>query len=217
MELPQSQPRLLGQRGRIVENRFALTKARSTDTVDTQRARELFQLRLCKSEEDFEKINGERGDVQQDQEFACGDTATVAASLVGAAWAIVENRFALTKAGSTNTVDTQRARELFRSRLCKSEEDFLKINGEKGDVQQDQDFACGDTALTFDSVSFSVNVGGTEKVILEPVSGHFEPGSLVAVMGPSGSGKTTFLDILAGKKSAPHGGMVHFNGRPRDG
>mmetsp|Transcript_55153 Transcript_55153/g.167667 ORF Transcript_55153/g.167667 Transcript_55153/m.167667 type:complete len:618 (-) Transcript_55153:73-1926(-) len=84
--------------------------------------------------------------------------------------------------------------------------------GPDGDVARDPQVAFGDSALTFENVGFSVG----KKVILEPMSGHFEPGSLVAVMGPSGSGKTTLLDILAGKKSVRHEGAVHVNGRTRD-
>jgi len=110
------------------------------------------------------------------------------------------------------TTDTAHAKEVFRERLMKSEQDFMGITGEPDDVQRDPEVACGDTSLTFENVSFAVG----DKVILEPISGHFGPGSLVAVMGPSGSGKTTLIDILAGKKSKPHGGIVHFNGRPRD-
>jgi len=110
------------------------------------------------------------------------------------------------------SVDTVGAREMFRARLMKSEEDFLGITGDSGDVVLDPEVAVGDTAMTFENVSFSAG----DKVILKPVSGHYEPGNLVAIMGPSGSGKSTLLDILAGKKSSPHGGTVHFNGRPRD-
>lgn len=113
-------------------------------------------------------------------------------------------------------IDAKAAREVFKWKLCKSQEDFLNITGEVDDVELDAE-SYGDTAITFRDISFSTHANGHEKVILEPLSGHFEPGNLVAVMGPSGSGKTTLLDILAGKKSSPHGGVVHFNGRPRDG
>jgi len=77
--------------------------------------------------------------------------------------------------------------------------------------------AYGEAALTFQDVSFSVRAKDDSEIqILAPVSGHFEPGSLVALMGPSGCGKTTLLDILAGKKTSPYKGTVHLNGRPRD-
>lgn len=114
-----------------------------------------------------------------------------------------------------------------KSHVNQSEDDFVRITGEAGDVEECPD-AHGALALTFEDVRFSVQVAKERpaglcqgshhetKVILEPVSGHFEPGTLVAVMGPSGSGKTTLLDILAGKKAAAGvGGVVKVNGRPR--
>eukprot|EP00931_Biecheleriopsis_adriatica_P023658 TRINITY_DN14894_c0_g1_i1.p1 TRINITY_DN14894_c0_g1~~TRINITY_DN14894_c0_g1_i1.p1 ORF type:complete len:801 (+),score=124.22 TRINITY_DN14894_c0_g1_i1:237-2639(+) len=91
-----------------------------------------------------------------------------------------------------------------------------KVTGEVGDIHRDARLAYGDATLTFEDVSFSVSKCGDNRTILAPVSGHFEPGTLVALMGPSGCGKTTLLDILAEKKTAPYSGKVHLNGRPRD-
>mmetsp|Transcript_70466 Transcript_70466/g.197645 ORF Transcript_70466/g.197645 Transcript_70466/m.197645 type:complete len:611 (-) Transcript_70466:216-2048(-) len=72
-------------------------------------------------------------------------------------------------------------------------------------------------SLSFRHLAFDAALpGGGTKTILEPCSGHFEAGELVAIMGPSGCGKTTLLDILAMKKSAPHQGEVFVNGRPRN-
>eukprot|EP00933_Yihiella_yeosuensis_P042551 TRINITY_DN37173_c0_g1_i1.p1 TRINITY_DN37173_c0_g1~~TRINITY_DN37173_c0_g1_i1.p1 ORF type:complete len:689 (+),score=109.93 TRINITY_DN37173_c0_g1_i1:96-2162(+) len=128
-------------------------------------------------------------------------------------------------------------RQLFTRRLGESFEHLQRVTGEPEDVKRDEDFAVGDTCLTFKDVSFSVprSVGfpcidgghatdddakvptkQKRKVILEPVSGHYEAGTLVALMGPSGSGKSTLLDILANKKTSPYEGIVHVNGRPRD-
>jgi len=93
-----------------------------------------------------------------------------------------------------------------------------QVTGEPGDIMRDDRLAYGDSALTFEDVGFCVKErSGGERPILEPVSGHFEPGTLVALMGPSGCGKTSLLDILADKKSVPYSGSVHLNGRPRDG
>mmetsp|Transcript_60430 Transcript_60430/g.128083 ORF Transcript_60430/g.128083 Transcript_60430/m.128083 type:complete len:653 (-) Transcript_60430:254-2212(-) len=104
---------------------------------------------------------------------------------------------------------------VFEEGMCKSmSKDLENINGEPDDITPDPD-AYGNLHITFRDASFSVTQDRKEKVILAPVSGHFEPGTMVAVMGPSGSGKTTLLDILAGKKTK-HGGEVRFNGRPRD-
>eukprot|EP00927_Polykrikos_kofoidii_P038726 TRINITY_DN33149_c0_g1_i1.p1 TRINITY_DN33149_c0_g1~~TRINITY_DN33149_c0_g1_i1.p1 ORF type:complete len:727 (-),score=120.39 TRINITY_DN33149_c0_g1_i1:129-2309(-) len=105
------------------------------------------------------------------------------------------------------------------ARASKETQELLRrVTGEPGDVVRDEELAFGDAALTFKDVRFSVRKGGgrDETLILAPVSGHFEPGTLAALMGPSGSGKTTLLDILAGKKSQPYDGTVHLNGRPRD-
>jgi len=46
---------------------------------------------------------------------------------------------------------------------------------------------------------------------LDSVSGHFETGTLTAVMGPSGSGKSTFLNVLCGKLEHTSG-TVWVNG-----
>jgi len=107
-------------------------------------------------------------------------------------------------------------RSLISRRIHEEQDKLLRITGAPGDVERDPR-AYGQASLTFKDVSFSVRLkGNEERQILAPASGHFEPGALVALMGPSGCGKTTLLDILAGKKSRPHGGQVLFNGRARD-
>lgn len=71
--------------------------------------------------------------------------------------------------------------------------------------------------LTFKDVSFTATLPDkTKKTILEPVSGHWEGGKIVAIMGPSGCGKSTLLDILANKKTASYEGEILVNGHPRD-
>lgn len=78
-------------------------------------------------------------------------------------------------------------------------------------------YAVPSASLTFKSLAFSaVLPDGVKKTIVEPCSGNFEPGQLVAIMGPSGSGKSTLLDMLAMKKTAPYSGDVFVNGRPRE-
>eukprot|EP00449_Zooxanthella_nutricula_P033071 CAMPEP_0198493568 /NCGR_PEP_ID=MMETSP1462-20131121/4098_1 /TAXON_ID=1333877 /ORGANISM="Brandtodinium nutriculum, Strain RCC3387" /LENGTH=232 /DNA_ID=CAMNT_0044222265 /DNA_START=35 /DNA_END=730 /DNA_ORIENTATION=+ len=79
------------------------------------------------------------------------------------------------------------------------------------------DMALPGASLTFKDLAFSaVLPTGESKVILEPCSGHFEPGQLVAVMGPSGCGKSTLLDMLAMKKTSPYTGQVWVNGQERN-
>lgn len=73
------------------------------------------------------------------------------------------------------------------------------------------------TSLTFKDMAFTLNLpDGTSQTILEPCSGHFEAGQLVAIMGPSGCGKSTLLDMLAMKKTAKYDGEVLINGHIRD-
>lgn len=131
-----------------------------------------------------------------------------------------------------NRQTTQEVTDLFNDRIRRSLDDLAAVTGEAEDVRREEDFARGTACLTFQDVSFSLRSklrqqepkrsisfrtisGDGTKQILAPISGHYEPGNLVALMGPSGSGKTTILDILAGKK-APTKGTVHVNGRPRD-
>mmetsp|Transcript_112916 Transcript_112916/g.364490 ORF Transcript_112916/g.364490 Transcript_112916/m.364490 type:complete len:684 (+) Transcript_112916:3-2054(+) len=120
----------------------------------------------------------------------------------------VDNRAPDGSAALPRLLDTIRPRQL---------DVALKISGGQQDLWQDAGFSQGEASLTFKDVSFALKTkGGDERLILASISGHFRPGSLVAVMGPSGSGKTTLLDILAGKKAGPFTGTVHFNGRPQD-
>lgn len=57
--------------------------------------------------------------------------------------------------------------------------------------------------LQWEQLHYTVPVGRrkkrTDKMILKSVSGHVQPGHLLAVMGPTGSGKTSLLNALAGR------------------
>jgi len=119
------------------------------------------------------------------------------------------------KRGSSMT--TEYVRTMIEKRMREHPAELAKVTGEEGDISRDPITAYGQSTLTFRDVSFSIKLpDGSTQLILAPTSGHFEPGTLVALMGPSGCGKTTLLDILAGKKTAAYEGTVHVNGKPRD-
>eukprot|EP01087_Luapelamoeba_hula_P017490 TRINITY_DN551_c0_g1_i1.p1 TRINITY_DN551_c0_g1~~TRINITY_DN551_c0_g1_i1.p1 ORF type:complete len:671 (+),score=117.28 TRINITY_DN551_c0_g1_i1:236-2248(+) len=83
--------------------------------------------------------------------------------------------------------------------------------------------------LTFENMSYTVQGGFAgpkalfkrqnpfakpKKEILHPMTGHFLPGRMVAIMGPSGAGKTTFLNTLAGRaKTGKIKGDIKVNGK----
>merc|ERR1719291_1411324 len=95
--------------------------------------------------------------------------------------------------------------------------DLMKQPPAQGVEIEKSDMALQGASLTFNDLAFSaVLPNGETKAILEPCSGHFEPGQLVAIMGPSGCGKSTLLDMLAMKKTAPYAGQVFVNGHERD-
>lgn len=52
---------------------------------------------------------------------------------------------------------------------------------------------------------------GEHKLILDGVSGHVAPGSMLAILGPSGAGKTSLIDVLSGQdKRGAVSGSVGF-------
>lgn len=124
---------------------------------------------------------------------------------------------AQTKSSSSSSSCSSIGAYYCESAVLRGWAELSQVTGEPGDVQRHPTLAYGESSLTFKDVAFSIQKSGIESLnILDPISGHFEPGTLVALMGPSGCGKTTLLDILAAKKSSPYRGTVHLNGRPRD-
>ncbi|KAH9327899.1 hypothetical protein KI387_000007 [Taxus chinensis] len=56
---------------------------------------------------------------------------------------------------------------------------------------------------------------GGSKILVQGLTGHAQPGQMVAIMGPSGSGKSTLLDALAGRLGGAtrQAGDILVNGR----
>ena len=61
------------------------------------------------------------------------------------------------------------------------------------------------------NITLNVSTPSGPKSILRGLSGHAQPGELVAIMGPSGAGKTSLLNCLA-QRSPGFGGEVSLNG-----
>jgi ABC-type multidrug transport system ATPase subunit/ABC-type multidrug transport system permease subunit len=58
---------------------------------------------------------------------------------------------------------------------------------------------------------------GEEKQLLRGITGHFEPGRMVALMGATGAGKTTLMDVIAGRKTGGRiVGEIIVNGEPKN-
>ncbi|KAK6212499.1 hypothetical protein LQW54_005273 [Pestalotiopsis sp. IQ-011] len=72
------------------------------------------------------------------------------------------------------------------------------------------------TVFTFKNINYFVHHMGSEKQLLQDVSGFVKPGQLVALMGSSGAGKTTLMDVLAQRKDSGRiEGSIMVNGQPQ--
>ena len=70
--------------------------------------------------------------------------------------------------------------------------------------------------LSWYKLSYSVRSINNYVKILSELSGHVEPGQMLAIMGPSGGGKTTLLNLLADRvSSGVMEGQILVNGFPR--
>lgn len=78
------------------------------------------------------------------------------------------------------------------------------------------DVSIGKTVFTFKDISYYVHYMGSEKQLLQNVSGFVKPGQLVALMGSSGAGKTTLMDVLSQRKDEGRiEGSIMVNGKPQ--
>lgn len=74
-------------------------------------------------------------------------------------------------------------------------------------------FADSEIAITFDSISHSVDDDDGKRCILHDVSLHIPSGTKVGIVGPSGAGKSQLLSLLV-RASDPDKGYVRINGTP---
>ena len=85
------------------------------------------------------------------------------------------------------------------------------------DVEKGHFEVIKEAELEWSNVHYTLFAGKKkEKKVLQGVSGHLAPASLLAIMGPSGSGKTSLLNVLAGRvpctQHAKLQGKVFVNG-----
>ncbi|CAL9734615.1 protein Snq2p [Monosporozyma servazzii] len=71
-------------------------------------------------------------------------------------------------------------------------------------------------AFLWRKVCFTIPYDGSQRQLLDDVSGYCLPGTLTALMGESGSGKTTLLNTLAQRNVGIITGDMLVNGRPID-
>ncbi|KAK4183830.1 hypothetical protein QBC35DRAFT_442609 [Podospora australis] len=70
-----------------------------------------------------------------------------------------------------------------------------------------------DIGLSFGYSQLAFQPKGSNRPILQDITGSIQAGSLTAVMGGSGAGKSTFVNVLMGKTDYTHG-SVTVNGVP---
>lgn len=72
--------------------------------------------------------------------------------------------------------------------------------------------------MQFQDVKYKVSVkgvkrAGSEKYILNGITGSVHPGEVLALMGPSGGGKTSLLSLLSGRVKFSSG-TITYNDQP---
>ncbi|KAK4356505.1 hypothetical protein RND71_025476 [Anisodus tanguticus] len=97
--------------------------------------------------------------------------------------------------------------------------DGMEIQVTSGDIEKGAMHNQGVAYLVWEDLTVMLpNFGhGPTKKLLHGLSGHAEPGRIMAIMGPSGSGKSTLLDTLAGRLSTNvvMTGNILLNGKKR--
>lgn len=70
--------------------------------------------------------------------------------------------------------------------------------------------------LTWEDMTLDIDIRGTQRRLLNNVSGWVKPGTMTCLMGVSGAGKTTLLDTLAQRQNTVGklSGTIHVDGLP---
>ncbi|KAK5575307.1 hypothetical protein RB653_010565 [Dictyostelium firmibasis] len=104
------------------------------------------------------------------------------------------------KAPKLNDVEEEKNQNQIVKKATDNMKDTLKMRG---------------GLFSWKSISYTVPIAGTNKLLLDDVMGWIKPGQMTALMGSSGAGKTTLLDVLAKRKTmGTVSGESLLNGKP---
>ncbi|CAR26648.1 ZYRO0B14762p [Zygosaccharomyces rouxii] len=130
------------------------------------------------------------------------------------------------KKGARRSLDKQKntAQDLEAMDQMNMQEVREKISSNSSDVTRNDEQNSGAIegfgskgVFIWQDVRYVIPYQGTEKILLDNVTGYVAPGTMTALMGESGAGKTTLLNTLA--KRANVGivtGDMSINGKPVD-
>ncbi|KAI1741490.1 putative ABC multidrug transporter [Xylaria scruposa] len=122
----------------------------------------------------------------------------------------------LQRAGGSRILFEKRAHLKSLSEREDKEKGIIETTNVLRNRTQDDDQITNGTVFTFRDINYFVHAGGSEKQLLQNVSGFVTPGKLVALMGSSGAGKTTLMDVLAQRKDKGIvKGSILINGAPQ--
>lgn len=84
------------------------------------------------------------------------------------------------------------------------------------DCKQQKGQPASGSLLTWEDMTLDIDIRGTQRRLLNNVSGWVKPGTMTCLMGVSGAGKTTLLDTLAQRQNTVGqlSGIIHVDGLP---
>jgi ABC-type multidrug transport system ATPase subunit len=121
------------------------------------------------------------------------------------------------KRGSNNKATSQSLRKPTDEEKQSVQVPIKSSSSSATQVAEDDDLrlARNESIFTWDHLSYTVDVPGGKRKLLDDITGWVKPGQLGALMGSSGAGKTTLLDVLAQRKdTGVITGEVLVDGRP---